>query len=184
MKNRTAVIGYVLAALVVVTAMIVTVTVAGSRGEQGTDEHVHLDPVADPHTAAVDIMAGIHTWTPATQESPWDAMHLLADRFTGRMALAAASRPDPDPIPRQWAAWARGGDRIVGTASLLADQPVAADEDDEVQVRVTVRQVVMHSTGDTTPRPETSIRVHMVRTDEHTWKAEYFQALPLIQHNH
>ena len=89
----------VLAALVVavVVAAIAAAVTLGREDEPGTDAHVHIEPISTADEVAVAAISGLHTWTPATQQSPWDAMNAIADQLTGPLAQAASTRPDPDP---------------------------------------------------------------------------------------
>ena len=76
-----------LAALVIavaVAAVAVAITL-GREDEHGTDAHLHIDPITTADEVAVAVMSGVHTWTPAQQQSPWDAMHAIADQLTGPM---------------------------------------------------------------------------------------------------
>src|SRR5690625_3984127 len=100
-KGVAVVAAAVVAVVVAAVAMALTL---GRDDEPGTDAHVHIDPITTADEVAVAVMAGIHTWTPAQQQSPWDAMHALSGQLTGQMADAATTRPDPDPAPGQWSA--------------------------------------------------------------------------------
>lgn len=75
----------VLAALVVavVVAAIAAAVTLGREDEPGTDAHVHIEPISTADEVAVAAISGLHTWTPATQQSPWDAMNAIADQLTG-----------------------------------------------------------------------------------------------------
>lgn len=180
MTRKASVFGALVVAVVVVALVAVVLSIRAGSSETGTDAHAHMDPVANPQTAAADIMAGLHSWSPADQASPWDAMHLMADRLTGRLATAAATRPNPDPAPRQWASWARNRDRVVGSAAVTDDQPPQPEDSGTAEVTVTVKQVVMHADGATTPRESMVVRVEMVQLD-HDWKAEYFQVVRMVE---
>lgn len=165
-----------LAALVIVvatTAIAVAVTL-GRDDEPGTDAHAHIDPITTADEVAVAVMAGVHTWTPAEQQSPWDAMHAVADRLTGPMATAAATRPDPDPTPRQWPAWARSGDRVIGAASLAGDQDSVADDAASAQRVVQIQQKVLHPDGATTPLERITATVELERLGDQ-WKVANYQ---------
>ena len=180
MTRRASVFGALVVALALVALVAVVLSLRAGSSETGTDSHVHLDPVDNPQTAAADIMSGLHSWTPAEQASPWDAMHAMADRLTGRLADAAESRPNPDPAPRQWATWARSGDRVIGSAAVTDDQLPSHDGSATAEVTVTLKQVVLHADGATTPRESMIVRVEMVQ-DEHDWKAEYFHVVRMVE---
>lgn len=170
--TKVAVIGAVV--LAVVIAVVAVALVLGRSSEPGTDAHVHIDPIATADEVAVAVMVGVHTWTPADQQSPWDAMHAVSENLTGRMATAAATRPDPDPTPRQWDAWARSGDRVIGASSLAADQSDVPDEATETTRLVEVRQKVLHPDGATTPIEPITVAVDLEQVDRQ-WKAENYQ---------
>ena len=163
-----------IAAVLVVVAAIVAAVVLGRDDELGTDAHVHIDPISTADEVAVATMAGTHTWTPAVQQSPWDAMHAISDRLTGKMAEAAATRPDPDLIPDQWPAWARSGDRVIGATELASGQDPVADDANTAERVVIVRQKVLHPDGFTTPLEEITIAVQLERVGE-DWKVANFR---------
>lgn len=71
-RNQTVVLA--LAAVVVIVAAIAAAVALSGDDEHGTDAHVHLEPITTADEVAVATMAGTHTWTPAEQQSPWDAM--------------------------------------------------------------------------------------------------------------
>ncbi|MCT2097492.1 hypothetical protein M3E00_02635 [Dietzia cinnamea] len=172
MRSRIA-----LVTALVVAAIVVAVTVAvalGRSDEPGTDAHASFDPITTADEVAVAVMAGVHTWTPAQQQSPWDALHAVSDRLTGQMADAAATRPDPDPTPRQWAAWARSGDRVIGATAPAGDQaevPLGATEATRV---VEVRQKVLHPDGATTPLEQITVAVELELVGQQ-WKVASYQ---------
>lgn len=166
-------IAAVIALVVAVVAVAVWLALRGG-GEPATDAHLHIDPITTADEVAVAAMAGVHTWTPADQQSPWDAMHAISDRFTGPMAEAAAARPDPDPTPRQWAAWARSGDRVIGASELAAGQDPVPDEDTSAKRVVDVRQKVLHPDGETTPLEDITVAVTLDR-DGDQWKVSGYQ---------
>lgn len=170
-KGIAVVAAAVVAVVVAAVAMALTL---GRDDEPGTDAHVHIDPITTADEVAVAVMAGIHTWTPAQQQSPWDAMHAIADQLTGPMATAAATRPDPDPTPRQWPAWARSGDRVIGAASLASEQDPVAGDAVTAQRVVQVQQKVLHTDGATTPLEQITVTVELERTDDH-WKVSGYQ---------
>ena len=172
--------------LIAVTALVAAVVVAiivaalaawalydpdaGEAGHTGTDAHEHIEPGSDAAGAAQEAMTAIFTWRPAGQEGPWDSMHATEHLFTGRLADAAAQRPDPEPLPKQWLAWAEENARIAG-ATEVTDTYVDADTG---QVRVVVKQRVMHSDGDVTPLPDMTALVDVIDTAD-GWKAENYQ---------
>lgn len=158
---------------VIIAAIAAAVLLSGDE-EPGTDAHVHLDPISTADEVAVATMAGTHTWTPAVQQSPWDAMNAISDRMTGKMAEAAATRPDPDLIPDQWAAWARSGDRVIGATDLVSGQDPVADDAVTAERVVTVRQKVLHPDGFTTPLEEITIAVQLERVGP-DWKVANFR---------
>lgn len=166
-----------LVAALVVAAIVVVVAVAlalGRSDEPGTDAHADIDPITTAQEVAVAVMAGVHTWTPAQQQSPWDALHAVSDRVTGKMADAAATRPDPDPTPRQWPAWARSGDRVIGATAPAGDQtkvPAGATEATRV---VEVRQRVLHPDGATTPMDRITVSVELQLVGQQ-WKVSNYQ---------
>lgn len=165
-----------LAALVIavaVAAVAVAITL-GRQDEHGTDAHLHIDPITTADEVAVAVMSGVHTWTPAQQQSPWDAMHAIADQLTGPMATAAATRPDPDPTPRQWPAWARSGDRVIGAASLASEQDPVAGDAHAAQRVVQVQQKVLHTDGATTPLEQITVTVELERAGDH-WRVSGYQ---------
>ena len=104
--------------------------------------------------------------TPAQQQSPWDAMHAISDQLTGQMADAATTRPDPDPAPGQWSAWARSGDRVIGAASLAGDQDPVPQDASEARRLVTVQQKVLHPDGATTPLERITATVDLAASDD------------------
>ena len=169
-----------LAAVVTVVALLVWMW-GGDDSDPGTgtDADMHLaEPASEATTAAESAMVCLYTWEPAEQSSPWDAMHGCASQLTGRLASSAKVRPTPDPKPTQWQAWAESGDRVVGTGERTPDQPgLEGGGDDLTSVRVKVGQVVMHPSGDTTPRESLVAKVRMVREGD-VWKAEYFEFDP------
>lgn len=158
---------------VIIAAIAAAVLLSGDD-EHGTDAHMHLDPISTADEVAVATMAGTHTWTPAEQQSPWDAMHAISDRMTGKMAEAAATRPDPDLIPDQWPAWARSGDRVIGATDLVSGQDPVAEDAVTVERVVTVRQKVLHPDGFTTPLEPITIAVQLERVDQ-DWKVANFR---------
>lgn len=165
-----------LAALVVVViaAAIAAAVMLGREDEPGTDAHVHIEPITTVDEVATAAMSGLHTWMPSQQQSPWDAMHAIADQFTGPLGEAASTRPDPDPTPREWGAWARSGDRVIGAVTLAPDQdPVAGDASQATRV-VQIRQKVLHSDGVTTPLETITATVELERVGGE-WKAANFQ---------
>lgn len=163
-----------LAAVVVIVGSIVAAVLLSGEEELGTDAHVHLDPISTADEVAVATMAGTHTWTPAEQRSPWDAMHAISDRMTGKMAEAAATRPNPDLIPDQWPAWARSGDRVIGATELVSGQDPVADDAVTAERLVTVRQKVLHPDGHTTPLEKITISVQLERVGR-DWKVANFR---------
>lgn len=166
----------VLAALVVavVVAAIAAAVTLGREDEPGTDAHVHIEPISTADEVAVAAISGLHTWTPAAQQSPWDAMNAIADQLTGPLAEAASTRPDPDPTPRQWPAWARSGDRVIGVATLGSDQDPVADEARQATRVVHLRQKVLHPDGATTPLEPITVTVELERVGE-AWKVASYQ---------
>lgn len=141
--------GYVLIAAAVAALTLVIVVIARPDLPEGTDSHAHIQPEDSLTGAATTVMVGIHTWNPAAEQSPWDAMAAVSEHLTGRMADAAASRPMPDPSPQAWEAWARSGDRVIGDAEVLGEPGEPDDQTATVAVRV--GQTVMHPDGATTP---------------------------------
>lgn len=171
-RNQTVVLA--LAAVVVIVAAIAAAVALSGDDEHGTDAHVHLEPITTADEVAVATMAGTHTWTPAEQQSPWDAMHAISDRMTGKMAQAAATRPDPDLIPDQWSAWARSGDRVIGATELVSGQDPVAEDAVTAERLVTVRQTVLHPDGFTTPLEQITIAVQLERVGQ-DWKVANFK---------
>lgn len=170
MKSRIA-----LVTALVVAAVVVAVAVAlGRSDEPGTDAHVDFDPITTADEVAVAVMSGVHTWTPAHQQSPWDALHAVSDQLTGQMADAADTRPDPDPTPRQWPAWTRSGDRVIGVAAPADDQPEVPDDATESTRVVEVRQRVLHPDAATTPLEEITVAVKLELVDQQ-WKVSSYQ---------
>lgn len=165
-----------------VIAVVIAAAVIGVRWFGGGDDaeehtgsdadHVHVEQTVTAEGAAEQAMSRIFTWRPAGQESPWDSTHAAADLLTGDLARAAAQRPSPDPLPKQWLSWAESNDRIVAATEVLG-----ADGDTTrgpATVTVSVRQRVMHPDGDVTPQPDMTAEV----TVEHTsdgWKASRYQ---------
>jgi len=168
-----------LVALITITAVALWWRAGDPATDEGTDALEKLaEPTSNVITEAESIMVGLHTWDPAHQQSPWDAMHATKDKLTGRLGRAAQSRPEPDPAPRQWAAWAASGDRVIGTAQGVAGQ--TPTEFNTATVAVEVRQVVVHPDGATTPRQTMTADVSMIWEGD-SWKAEYFQFRPLVR---
>lgn len=166
-----------LVAALVVAAIVVVVAVAvalGRSDEPGTDAHAAIDPITTADEVAVAVMAGVHTWTPAQQQSPWDALHAVSDRLTGQMADAAVTRPDPDPTPRQWPAWARSGDRVIGATAPAGDQAEVPDDADQATRVVEVSQKVLHRDGATTPMEHITVAVELELVGEQ-WKVAGYQ---------
>lgn len=163
----------VVAALVV--AVIVAAVLLALRGdtEPGTDAHVDIDPITTADEVAVAVMGGVHTWTPDEQQSPWDAMHALSDRLTGPMAEAASTRPEPDPSPRTWDAWARSGDRVIGAAELAVGQDPVSAQATSVERIVDVHQKVLHPDGATTPLEAITVSVELEQRNDQWKVAEY-----------
>jgi hypothetical protein len=170
--NRKAVVVIVAVVAVLIGAVALALTVG--REESGTDDHVHIEPITTADEVAVAVMAGLLTWTPATQQSPWDAMHAISDQLTGQLAQAAQTRPDPDPTPKQWPAWARSGDRVIGATDLVSGQDPVADDAVTAERLVTVRQKVLHPDGFTTPLEEITIAVQLERVGQ-DWKVANFR---------
>ena len=170
--TRLAVIGAVV--LTVAGAAIAAALLLGGSDDPGTDAHAHIDPITTADEVAVAVMAGVHTWTPAEQQSPWDAMHAVSDRLTGSIAHAAATRPDPDPTPDQWAAWSRSGDRVIGAAELAGDQEPVPPAAREAEREVRVQQKVLHADGATTPLEQITVTVDLERIGDQ-WKAAGYQ---------
>lgn len=162
------------AVLAVVIAAVAAALLLGRSDEPGTDSHARIDPITTADEVAMAAMVGVHTWTPAEQQSPWDAMHAISDRLTGRMAEAAASRPEPDPTPRQWDAWARSGDRVIGAAGPVGDQRAVPVQATETTRLVDVRQKVLHPDGETTPLEPITVAVDLEQVDGE-WKAENYR---------
>ena len=135
---------------------------------------MHIEPITTADEVAIAVMAGLLTWTPATQQSPWDAMHAISDQLTGQLAQAAQTRPDPDPTPKQWPAWARSGDRVIGATDLVSGQDPVADDAVTAERLVTVRQKVLHPDGFTTPLEEITIAVQLERVGQ-DWKVANFR---------
>ena len=159
---------------VLVLAIVAAVTIGRDDEEAGTDAHVHIEPISTADEVAVAAMAGIHTWTPATQQSPWDALHAISDRLTGKLAEAASSRPESYPTPRQWQSWARAGDRVIGAAELSSEQEPVAQDAATAQRSVQVRQRVLHADGATTPLEPITIAVELERVGQ-DWKAANYR---------
>lgn len=170
--NRKAVVVIVAVVAVLIGAVALALTVG--REESGTDDHAHIEPITTADEVAVAVMAGLLTWTPATQQSPWDAMHAISDQLTGQLAQAAQTRPDPDPTPKQWPAWARSGDRVIGATDLVSGQDPVADDAVTAERLVTVRQKVLHPDGFTTPLEEITIAVQLERVGQ-DWKVANFR---------
>lgn len=175
-NRRRLIIAAVVAIVTVVLAVVATTVVLllrSSTEEHGTDAHEpHPDPFATAEGAASMVIGQIFSWRPAEQEGQWDSLHATAAHLTGPLAVAARERPDPEPLPREWMAWAEANDTIVGAVEVDSDQvdPHAA----EGQVRLVVRQVVQHYGGGTTPLPEMTILVRMVN-EGHAWKAAEYR---------
>jgi|SRR5699024_3886330 len=160
--------------LAVVVAAVAAALMLSSSDEPGTDAHEQIDPITTADEVAVAVMVGAHTWSPADQQSPWDALHAISDRLTGPMAQAASARPDPDPTPRQWDAWARSGDRVIGAADLAAGQKSVNDDAHTAERVVHVHQQVLHPDGETTPLEQITVTVDLERTGDQ-WKAANYQ---------
>lgn len=176
MSRRRLVIAGVVAATVVVVAVVATAAalmLRAGHAEPGTDaDHAHPDPSAVAEEAAALAIGQIFSWRPAEQAGPWDALHAASDTLTGTLAQAAEQRPADEPLPRQWAAWARSGDVVVGAVEIAGTR--TDPEASETTVRLLVRQVVRHSDGTTTPLPEMTVLVDMVRLG-HDWKAAEYR---------
>lgn len=167
--------GLLVALIVGLVVVAVIAAVMLSRDDApATDAHLHIDPITTADDVAVATMAGIHTWTPAEQDSPWDAMHAISDRMTGKMTEATSSRPDPDPTPPQWDAWARSGDRVIGAAELVGGQDPVSAEATSTRRSVEVRQKVLHTDGFTTPLERITIAVELELIDSE-WKVANYR---------
>lgn len=150
--------GAVIAAVLVVAAVIGVIGGAvwllggddGAAEHTGTDAGFGIDPIGgDPTLSAVAVMAGIYTWQPSVQDSPWDALHAQRDHLSGVMATAAATPPDPAPTPLpEWSAWARSGDTL---SAVVRPDGEARVEGAAATVPVTIAQTVQHTSGDATP---------------------------------
>lgn len=175
-KTRQGLLVSLIVGLVIVA--VIAAVMLSRDDAPATDAHLHIDPITTADDVAVATMVGIHTWTPAEQDSPWDAMHAVSALMTGKMAEAASSRPDPDPTPRQWGAWARSGDRIIGAAELVGGQDLVPAEATSARRSVEVRQQVLHTGGLTTPLERITISVELELIDGE-WKAANYKYLSI-----
>lgn len=175
-RRRSLIVGVVIAAGVVVAcalAALLVVMLRGGADEPGTDaHHPHPEPTESADGAATAAIRQIFTWRPAEQSGPWDALHAASDVLTGPLAQAAAQRPADEPLPRQWDAWAASADVVVGAVEIVGS-PMGPN-DDKGPVTLILRQVVQHRDGSTTPLPEMTVQVDMVR-DGPTWKAAQYR---------
>ncbi|MFC7959128.1 hypothetical protein [Rhodococcoides kroppenstedtii] len=174
--------GAVLAAVAVValvavgTALVVLTGTTRGEGERGgTDAGFALDPIADdPTSVATVVMAGIYTWQPSVQDSTWDALHAQRAFLTGPIATAAATSPTPAPRPiSEWAGWARSDDTV--TAAVDASGETVVDGD-TATVPVTITQMVLHRSRESTPFTTYTADVTLHRVDDY-WRVMNYRIL-------
>lgn len=174
-RRRRAIAVAVVAVVTVVAAVLVGLAAwalyePDSGEHTGTDAHMHSNPEADAVGVAEAAMTAVYSWRPAGQEGPWDSMNATSYLFTGRLAEAAAQRPTPEPMPKQWFAWAEENARITA-ATEVGDTQIDGEAG---QVEVRILQRVMHNDGDVTPLPDLNARVDVVDTAD-GWKAENYE---------
>lgn len=178
-RRRSLIIAGVIAAgtvAVVLVAVLIVLVVRLGQDELGTDaHHAHAEPSETAEGAAVAALQQISSWRPAEQAGPWDALHAASDSLTGQLAKAAAERPVDEPLPPQWSMWAGSGDVVIA-ATERTGSPVDPDAS-TAQVSLVLRQIVQHSDGSSTPMPEMTVVVDMVR-DGHTWRAAEYRFQP------
>lgn len=167
--------------VVVVAAAVLGVMWFGGDddpGHAGTDaHHSHIERTETAEGVAEDVMGQMFTWQPAAQEGPWDSMHAAADLLTGRMAQAAQTRPEREPLPPSWLAWAESNDRVVAATKVLSSEETGAGA---TEVSVSVRQRVVHPGGEVTPQPDMTATVAVVDTAE-GFKVDSYQLEPLTE---
>lgn len=167
-------------AVVVAAAVLGVVWFGGDDdpGHAGTDaHHSHIERTETAEGVAEDVMGQIFSYRPAGQEGPWDSMHAASELLTGQMARAAAERPEREPLPPSWLAWAESNDRVVAATKVLSS---TAGDGAATDVTVSVRQRVVHPGGDVTPQPDMTATVTVVDTAE-GFKVDSYQLEPLTE---
>lgn len=180
MKRNTMIVALAVAVVVVIAAVGVTLWRATTNDEPATDAHVHIDDprTADPTIAATGAMTGLLTWDPSAQDGPWDAAAAISDRLTGSLAEYAASDGSGEPLPEKWDAWAIGGDRVRGLATVSPDSREIPEGAEVATITVDVEQRVQHPSEGMTPltRGVVDVSVELVDGD---WKASSYTYLSI-----
>lgn len=148
--------------------------------QHATDSHIHIDPISDdPYVAATSTVSAILSYSPAEQDGPFDQYTAVRDRLTGELAQLADNPPTGEDAlrqtPRQWDAWAESGDRVRAIVERTPDTSEISDTDTEGVVTVTVRELVFHQDGETTPlRSPYIVDANVVREDD-IWKLDSYE---------
>lgn len=181
MKRTLTPAGMVVAAVIAVVVVVglawAAVSVFGGDDEHdhATDSHLHIDPVTDdPYVAATSTISAILSYAPAEQATVFDQYAAVRDRLTGQLAELADNPPTGEDALRQtpeyWDSWAESGDRVRALVERDEDTATIADTDTEGVVTVTVRELVFHPGGETTPlRNPYTVEANVVVEDD-IWK--------------
>lgn len=174
--RRSLIVALIMAAAVTVTAAVgfmVTRSQVGTNATTpapGDADHRVLGPQpagASARVAAQTALAVMFGWRPAVESSPGAALARACPWLTGDLArdadapAATGLRPHPD-----WQAWRRSGDVVTATAEA---EQAGECADESCSLPVTVRQVVLHRDGSSTPYRTLQVVAVVHRTD-HGWR--------------
>lgn len=170
-------LAFVAVILLLIAGVFAVLSQDGSnKTPTGTDAgYPAIDPLQDtssPELVAQRAMAMIFTWNPREQASSLSAMDQALPLLTGPAAKAAgeAANPPMEPMP-EWAAWARGNDQVTGAATVTN----LSVKDGTAEALVTVKQVVLHPSGESTLFEQFELVVELVETAPGDWRVANFQ---------
>lgn len=143
----------------------------GNDGEYGTLGPQPQD--SDPATAAKYGLTGMFSWQPVTDYGPGAAMARPGTQqwLTGYLAAEATGAPATGirPLP-EWAGWRAAADTVTAVVTIdNTGQP----KNGECLVTATVKQIVQHTNGTSTPWRVMKITASTVSTDQGWRLANY-----------
>ncbi|MGP9725294.1 hypothetical protein ACT3SZ_14895 [Corynebacterium sp. AOP40-9SA-29] len=138
----------------------------------GSDDHEHIDPVAqDPAIAATSVAVTALSWTAAEQSSPWDIpTTVLSSSMTGELADKASDPSSAEARrdrPSQWDGWATAGATVK---AFVLETEVTEESDSATTVVTTVRQDLSYPDGGGSTWKTTDYEIDLVAEDGR-WKA-------------
>ena len=157
--------------LMVIGTVVIILRVTGTSSTPAVADHYDEDPVVtDVGVAAASLAAAVHSYNPAEDDSPADAIKRVQDRVTGKYRVIVESR-NKAPKPKQWDLWAEHNDRVHAVAEPTADFHAPPADATTATVPLTIRVFVWHEDGDTTPLYTTQAQASMVKEpDSDAWK--------------